>query len=160
MTTVSERSMVERISTTRWDGMNLRAIGATTALAVTLAACGGIGIPQQQPGETYPGDRHDVTGTIEIDSYGCIRVALAGGGSYPVIWPASASQGADDYVNLGWFQADLGNGDRVRGTAALTPLASLPHWGSMNYWQDALGACIADGVTEALVFDSASGIEK
>jgi hypothetical protein len=130
-------------------------------LAVALDGCyGGIGIPKQQPGETYPGERREVAGTIEIDGYGCIRVRLDDGTSDAAIWPSSANQGQDDYVNLGWFQSDLGDGDRVRGTAAVIPLASLRGWegeGS-GYWRYALGACVEDGETQAIVFDSAEGV--
>lgn len=129
-------------------------------LAVAVGGCyGGIGIPQQQPGETYAGERHEVSGTIEIDDYGCIRVRLDDGTSHAAIWPSSASQGQDDYVNLGWFQEDLGDGDRVRGTATVVALASLRGWegeGS-GYWRYALGACVEGGETQAIVFDSAEG---
>ena len=65
--------------------------------------------------------------------------------------------GHDDYVNLGWFQRDLGDGDRVRGIAAFTPLASLPGWDDSGYWRYALGACVDEGETDAIVFESAGG---
>jgi len=140
--------------------MRARGIAATISIVAAVCACyGGIGIPKQQAGETYPGERSDVVGTIEVDGYGCIRVRLDDGASFAAIWPASANQGRDDYVNLGWFQRDLGDGDQVRGTAALTPLASLPSWDNNGYWRYALGACVQDGETEAIVFDSAEGIE-
>jgi hypothetical protein len=127
-------------------------------LALATDACyGGIGIPKQQSGETYSGERREVAGTIEIDNYGCIRVRLDDGASYAAIWPASAVQGQDDYVNLGWFQRDLGDGDPVLGTAALTPLKDLPHWNDNGYWRQALGACVEHGETQAIVFDSARG---
>jgi hypothetical protein len=131
-------------------------LAALLGLVTALGGCyGGIGIPKQQPGETYAGERHAVEGTIEIDGYGCIRVRLDDGTSYAAIWPSTANQGDDDYVNLGWFQDDLGDGDRVRGTAALTPLASLPDWDRGGYWRYALGACVEGGESEAIVFDSA-----
>lgn len=103
-------------------------------------------------GETYPGERREVTGTIEVTDFGCIRVRLDGGESYWAVWPASANLGQDDYVNLGWFQADLVEGDRVRGTAALTSLVSLAHAGS-GYWPPAISGCTATGETDAIVFD-------
>jgi hypothetical protein len=141
--------------------VGVRAAGAVLCLVVAASGCeGGIGLPRQQPGETYSGERREVTGTIEVDDYGCVRVRLDDGTSYAAIWPLSANQGDEDYVNLGWFQEDLGDGDRVRGTAALTPLGQLRDWGSTSYWWYALGACVEDGETEAIVFDSAAALDR
>lgn len=133
-------------------------------VAVTVAACGGIGIPKQQPGESYPGDRHEVTATIRQTMDGCLRLEVDGGETYPVVWPASASQGNDDWVSLGWFQPDLGVGDRVRGSAVLVAAASLPGWNSEypGYWTDAIGQCVerGDGTqSPVLIFDTAEGVD-
>jgi hypothetical protein len=138
--------------------MRVRALAAIVGLVAALAGCGGFGLPKQQPGETYPGERREVTGTVEVDSNGCIRVRLDDGPSYWAIWPASANQGDGNSVDLGSFKADLRDGDRVRGTAALTPLATLPG-GSHGYWALHGGYCTHDGETQAIVFDSAEGVD-
>ena len=135
--------------------MDLRRLTAVAALLAVAACEGGTGLPRQQPGETYPGERRAIEGTIEVGSDGCVRLRLDDGTTYLTIWPASASEGRDDYVNLGWFQKDLGTGDRIVGTGAITPLADLPHWID-GYWHVALGWCAARGTdTEALVLDLA-----
>jgi hypothetical protein len=133
------------------------------ALALTVAACGGIGIPKQQPGETYEGERHQVTGIVRQSTEGCLQVEVDGRESYPVVWPASANQGDEDWVNLGWFQQDLGVGDTVRGTAVLVPAASLPRWNDehLTYWTDALGHCVESARAEdtlVLIFDTAEAL--
>jgi hypothetical protein len=69
-----------------------------------------------------------------------------------------ADAGQDDYVSLGWFQADLGDGDRLSGAAALTPLASLAEAGS-GYWPHAISMCTETGDTDAIVFDQVEAID-
>jgi len=136
-----------------------RDLAVMVGLVATLTSCeGGLGLPKQLSGEAYPGERREVTGTIEVDDFGCIRVRLDGGESYWAVWPASANLGQDDYVNLGWFQADLGVGDRLRGTAALTPLASLAQAGS-GYWPHAISGCTELGETDAIVFDRVEAVD-
>ncbi len=129
-------------------------MGTAVLVGVVAAACGGSGIPKQQHGETYAGQRGQYAGTIEKGD-GCARLRLDDGSAYAVIWPASASTGNEGYVNLGWFQPDLGDGDRVEGTGALTPVADLPYWGESGYWPQVLGSCVKSGETDALVFDEA-----
>jgi len=137
--------------------MGIRVAGTWTLLTLVVAGCAGSGIPKQQPGETYAGERHEVIGTIEWD--GCARLRLADGTSRAVIWPESATNGSD-VVNLGWFQRDVVEGDRIEGTAALTPVAALRYWGEPGYWDSVLGTCVRDGETEALVFDEARLVEE
>jgi hypothetical protein len=136
--------------------VDIRLAGTWTLLALIVAGCAGSGIPKQQPGETYPGERHEVTGTVEWD--GCARLRLDDGTSHAVIWPESATNGSD-IVNLGWFQRDVVEGDWIEGTAALTPVVDLPYWGESGYWESVLGTCIRLGETEALVFDEARLVE-
>ena len=140
--------------------MRARYVAVIVGLAGVLAGCGGVGIPKQQPGETYAGERRDVEGTLEIDSYGCIRVRLDDGTSYAAIWPASADDSQDPPgLSLGWFQRVLEDGDRIRGTAALTPLDELKDWSfNSSYWHAALDSCLEDGESQAIVFDSAEGV--
>jgi hypothetical protein len=124
------------------------------ALGVAVAACsGGPGLAKQQPGETYPGDRRAIEGTLGVVEGRCLRLRLADGADYLVIWPSSASQGNDGYVSLGWFQQDREIGDRVGGTGALTSLEALPHWQDGN-WHAALGWCAKPDDSQAIVFDS------
>ena len=136
--------------------MGIRFAVTWTLLAVVVAGCAGSGIPKQQSGETYAGERREVAGIVEWD--GCARLRLDDDTSYAVIWPESATDGAE-IVNLGWLQRDVVEGDRIEGTAAVTPVAGLPHWGEAGYWASVLGTCVRQGETKALVFDEARLVE-
>lgn len=135
-----------------------RGLVVVAGMVAVLAACeGGLGLPKQVSGEIYSGERREVTGTIEVDGFGCIRFRIDGGDSWWAIWPASANLGRDDYVSLGWFQPDIGDGDRIRGTAALTSLAVLSR--SSGYWTHGVTMCTDVRETDAIVFDRAEAID-
>lgn len=137
---------------------------AAVALAVALAVAGcglgmpgegegegGLGLPQQLPGETYPGERRQITGQLEITDVGCLHVVVDGE-SHFVIWPGGAELA--DAVRLPSGE-ELRPGDTVLGTGALTPVAPLTAEGD-GYWAHAIGFC-APEADRVLVFDDLRG---
>jgi hypothetical protein len=129
------------------------AIAATLTWSMALAACGvgegGMGLPHQLAGETYPGDRMAVAGELVVAQNGCLELNVDGA-RYFVIWPAGAT--LDAFVRLPNGDV-IGEGDRVEGTAALTPTAPLTA-NRDGYWANAIGFC-APEAAEVLVMDIA-----
>ncbi len=54
---------------------------------------GGMELPHQLPGESYPGDRLELTGALDVADNGCRHIVLDAG-TYLVIWPSGS-----DYVD-------------------------------------------------------------
>ena len=56
-----------------------------------LLGCGigeaGMPLPRQQPGETYPGDRHELRGSLSVSAVGCFNIDIDGYEHF-VIWPS------------------------------------------------------------------------
>lgn len=134
----------------------LRAASAACLVLVLLAtgctsrgdeALGGPGLPQQLPGETYPGARQELTGEIELASNGCVNL-MTEGGPKMVIWPAGSELG--DPVRLP-DGAPLAHGDRIRGTGASVQVDALAG-GADGYWASVIGFCDPDA-SEVVVFD-------
>jgi hypothetical protein len=120
---------------------------------LTLAACFaqvGLGLPVPIAGESYPGERKDVTGVLEVASNGCLQLGVDGQ-RYFVIWPTGSM--LDDRVRLPNGQV-VREGQTVTGTGALTPSAPLVAQRD-SYWASAIGFCAPDA-TEVLVLDSAA----
>jgi hypothetical protein len=125
------------------------------AFLAGVAGCAGeagLGLPHQRQGETYPGERHTITGTLVVASNGCLHVAVDGTPHF-VIWPAGAELG--NRVKLGWFE-ELREGETVRAVAAFTPVGPLVA-DRNGYWAYAIGYC-APNAEEVLVFDKARRI--
>lgn len=122
-------------------------------LSVVIAAClpgeGGIDLPHQLTGETYPGDRRELNGLLEVADNGCLNLALEGG-TYFVIWPTGSS--LDNRVRLPNGEV-IAEGDIVVGTGALTPTAPLVA-NRNGYWANAIGYC-SPNAAEVIVLDSA-----
>jgi hypothetical protein len=131
----------------------------TFGLALLLSGCwigeGGMPLPRQHAGETYPGDRRELSGVLEVSDFGCLNIALDGE-TYLVIWPAGS-----DYADLGdgppGVQLPGGQaiteGDSLVGIGTLTPTEPLlaNRDTSLAY---AIRGCAPDA-SEVIVFDTA-----
>lgn len=97
--------------------------GVMTACSLSPGedAQGGPGLPQQIPGETYPGDRSELIGEVQVARNGCIDVVVDGI-SRMVIWPAGSELA--DAVRLP-DGASLVDGD---GAAAAAPSCRSTRW--------------------------------
>jgi hypothetical protein len=103
------------------------------------AGLGGMGLPQQLPGERYPGADRELAGTVELQENGCINVVV-NGESLLAIWPAGSA--LDDLVRLpdGTVLAD---GDTLTAAGSLTPTAPLVA-DRNGYWANVIGFCAPD----------------
>lgn len=133
--------------------MMRKGIGQAVLIAILLTACGlgegGLGLPRQLGGETYPGDRFTLDGVMQVSSNGCFQLKWQGRIHY-VIWPAGST--LDDQVRLPNGEV-IREGDHVTGIGALTPTAPLVA-NRDGYWAYAIGYC-APGAEEVIVLDSA-----
>jgi len=110
-------------------------------------ALGGPGLPQQLPGETYPGARQELAAAIELARNGCVNL-VTDDGSRMVIWPAGSELA--DPVRLP-DGTRLTDGDRIRGTGAIVPVNALAG-GPDGYWDSIIGFCDPDA-RDVVVFD-------
>lgn len=112
---------------------------------------GGMGVPQQRPGESYPGARGPVDGAVALQSNGCFRIETAAG-SRLVVWPRGTRQDPQDGAVLRLPSGDrLGDGDRVTGTGLELPVTGLPGVPD-GYWGSVVTFCAPDDAT-VLVLD-------
>ena len=119
----------------------------------------GMELPHQLPGESYPGDRGELTGVLDVADNGCRHIVLDAG-TYFVIWPSGS-----DAADLGELPAGvrlpggdvIADGDTLVGTGALTPTAPLTA-DRNGWWAHVIGYCAPDA-SEVFVFDSARGGE-
>jgi hypothetical protein len=106
-----------------------------------------MGLPQQLPGETYPGQRVEVSGELRVARNGCVYL-VADEAERLVIWPAGSALA--DPVRLP-DGAELADGDTLRGLGTVIETTALPG-GPDGYWAQVTGFCSGD-VPEAVVFD-------
>lgn len=110
---------------------------------------GGMGLPSQFDGESYPGPRRPIGGRFTVADNGCFLLR-DGGAQHLVVWPADAAHGGAEVV--------LGDGTRVADGAAVqgqgTVLAveRLARWPD-GYWGQVVEFC-DPGAREVVVFDS------
>jgi hypothetical protein len=121
------------------------AAALTAALGgAALAACssgddraddrGGMNLPAQRDGESYPGARGPVAGTVARQPNGCFRLATPTG-TRLVVWPRGSGQDPQDGAVIRLASGRrLHDGDRVSGTGLefpVTGLAGVPdgYWG-------------------------------
>lgn len=125
---------------------------AWLALAI-LPAClsgegeAGIGLPQQRPGEEYPGEREELAGTLEVTDRGCITVVIEDE-SFLVVWPAGSE--LDDAVRLPNGQV-LPPDARIAGVGAKVR-ADVLTADANGYWSNAIGFCAPED-EHVVVFD-------
>ena len=129
-------------------GRFVAALAVATMIAACLPGQMGIGLPHQITGETYPGDRHELSGLLEVADNGCLNLALDDGTHF-VIWPTGSS--LDNLVRLPDGEV-IAEGNLVVGTGAFTPTAPLV--ANRGYWANAIGYC-SPNAAEVIVLDSA-----
>jgi hypothetical protein len=115
-------------------------VAALTAAAVLLlgTGCGGsaddnsggMGLPSQLDGESYPGPRRLIGGRFTVADNGCFLLR-DGGAQHLVVWPADAAHGGAEVV------------------LAVERLARWPD----GYWGQVVEFC-DPGAREVVVFDS------
>jgi hypothetical protein len=123
-----------------------------------VGACGvgegGLPLPRQEEGQSYPGIRQEVRGELEYSEWGCKNLVVEGT-SYLVIWPAGSEETAVDDVSAIRLPGGqvIAEGDSVVGTGAYTPTEPLTanRDTPLAYW---IGNCAADA-SEVIVLDSA-----
>lgn len=108
-----------------------------------------MGLPQQLPGEHYPGRPAELTGTLHVADDGCVYLLDAA--MRLVIWPSGSALSTPVRLPGG---TELSDGDRLRGSGKLVPVGSLPG-GADGYWAHVTGFC-DDGADEIAVFDEVS----
>ncbi|HVM26005.1 MAG TPA: hypothetical protein VM253_11465 [Candidatus Limnocylindrales bacterium] len=111
-----------------------------------------MGLPQQLPGEQYPGRAIDVDGQVHVADDGCVYL-LGGGPQRLLIWPAGSA--LSDPVRLP-DGTELADGDPIRGSGRVVRHAALPG-GRDGYWAHVTGFC-DDGNDEALLLDEVSAV--
>jgi hypothetical protein len=127
-------------------------------LTLLLGGCGigeaGMPLPRQQAGESYPGDRQELRGTLAVSDDGCFNIDIDGD-HYFVIWPSGSDyQERDGEYALRLPSDDVVvDGAPVIGTGAFTPTAPLllERDSSLAH---AIRYCAADAEA-AVVFDTA-----
>lgn len=122
-------------------------------LALAVTACGlgegGLGLPTQRSGETYPGARMEIAGTMAVTSNGCFELDTEAGRHF-VIWPAGSA--LDDRVRLP-DRSVVREGDRIEAVGAMTPVDPLVA-DRNGYWAQAIGYCAPDAM-RVIVLDEA-----
>ena len=109
-----------------------------------------MGLPQQLPGETYPGDEALFEGALRVADDGCAYLTGPSGARL-IIWPAGSALSQPARLPDG---TELRDGDRLRARGRVVPVADLPG-GRDGYWAHVTGFCDA-GAGEVAVFDSVS----
>ena len=112
---------------------------------------GGMGLPQQLAGETYPGPREQLSGELRVGSEGCAYIVIDEV-SRLVIWPSGSTLANPVRLPDG---SDLSDGQGLRGTGGVIATEALPG-GPDGYWAHVTGFCTGD-VPEAVVFDEVGG---
>lgn len=140
-----------------WRSRTAAAGAAAVLCGAVLAGCsgvddeGGMGLPNHRRGESYPGTRGPVTGTVDLRPNGCFRMDTPAG-SRLVVWPGDAEQDPDDATAIRLPSGRrLHHGDRVAGTGLEYPVAALPGVPD-GYWGGMVTFCAPDDAT-VLVLD-------
>ena len=118
---------------------------------------GGMGVPQQFPSETFPGDRGTVTTRVHLASNGCFLGSTPDTGDRRrllIVWPTGTEQGSSgDTLRLPDGTA-VRDRDLLTGDGLVMATRALEGFGSEGYWDLAVGFCTPDA-SDVLVLDSA-----
>jgi hypothetical protein len=114
-------------------------------------------LPQQFPGEHYPGKRWPLTVRVQVAANGCFLGSVdpaAPERTYLMVWPAgSESAGAQARLPDGTM---VGHGDRLTGPGTLMPTGALEGVDVSSFWSHIVGFCDQDA-ERVLVLDSLNG---
>lgn len=138
-----------------------RALAVLALAGAWLGGCSGLGgleLPQQRIGETFPGERVELAGVLDVADDGCIGITMEAG-TFLVIWPSGSDDADVDErpaVRLPDGQV-IGPGDALAGIGALTRTAPLVA-DRNGYWAHVIGYCAPDAA-EVVVLDSARPID-
>jgi len=116
---------------------------------------GGMGVPQQFPGEDFPGARGTVEVQVHLAGNGCFLGRLRADpstGGHLVVWPAGTEQGVDgDELRL-TDGSHVRHGDVLTGSGLVMPVERLTGFGADSFWDFAVGYC-TPGASRVLVLD-------
>ena len=136
----------------------MRALASIAVLVLVVGGCGlgeaGMPLPRQQAGQSYPGDRQEFAGVLDVSDFGCFNLAVNDERLF-VIWPTGSDYANSDnqYAVRLPGGAVVADGESVIGTGAFTPTAPLlaQRDTSLAY---ALRSCAPDA-SEVVVLDTA-----
>lgn len=128
-------------------------------MVLGLAACalpgapgeGGMGLPHQLDGESYPGARGPIDAEVEVADNGCVYLDVDGK-ELLAIWPRGSE--LSEPVRLP-DETEIADGDRIEGTGTLMDAAALAG-GPDGYWAMVTGFCAGDGSRDVVVLDEVS----
>lgn len=107
----------------------------------------GMGLPQQLDGQTYPGQRGEVSGETVVADNGCFLVR-SDGAERLAIWPrGSRADGAVLFTPAG---ERIGQGTQIHGVGTVLAVSSLVAMD--GYWEHVTGYCVP-GADDVLVLD-------
>jgi hypothetical protein len=117
------------------------------------SAQGGLGLPQQLDGETYPGARDELAGTVVVAENGCFLLDVDGVVRL-AIWPAGSRGDGDGVVLPDGDRLVGGSGLAARGTVLpVTGLAGGPD----GYWATVVQFCVPDDRDVVVLDEAAAG---
>jgi hypothetical protein len=126
------------------------------ALVLLLAGCssgsdeGGFGVPKQPADAPLDGGRVTITGTVVVQSNGCIALDTGVGEPRWIVWPADQEDDMGQPVLDGRVVAD---GDRLRGTGTQGPADVLPDWSNADSYFASYGTFCAAEETGIVALD-------
>ena len=133
----------------------LTGCAGTSAGSDDEESLGGMGVPQQFPGEEYPGPRTEQTVRVHLARNGCfLGQPNEGSGRRLVVWPAGTEQGDDGDELLLPDGALVRHGDTVSGPGVVMPVDRLAGSDGDGYWAMVVGFC-TPRASEVLVLDRA-----
>jgi hypothetical protein len=105
-----------------------------------------MGLPQQLPGETYPGVKVELEGALHVADDGCAYLTGPAGARL-IIWPGGSTLSQPARLPDG---TELRDGDRLEARGRLVATSDLPG-GPDGYWAFVTGFCDAGGENVAVL---------
>jgi hypothetical protein len=128
---------------------------ALLVLALLLAGCsgddeGGFGVPKQPAEAPLDGGRVTISGTVVVQSNGCLTLDTGIGAPRWIVWPADQEDDMGQPVVDGRVVAD---GDRLRGTGTQGTADVLPDWSNADSYFASYGTFCSAEETGIVVLD-------